>query len=328
MANGASSGTGGVSNVKFFGRKYKLSIKFADGMYTFETPMGSPAMDIKFDCTYAKGQTAREGIVSILGLSREHINQITKLSGMTRGKAMSELVRLKLEAGYFTDAGMVEILNGFVWYGTVTAPPNMWLTMKVSEYNPMGGKKIQNDFPKEALPVKEAVGQILGLFSKAEGYKFELVDKTQDKLLLGGKLPSVVLDLPSEISLSDAIVELNRQCSHDVQFLLRTRGESIDSKTRHLLVLDKAGDKVTPVGDAEVDGDNGLLSVTGIDAVNGCVTTFLDGRIDDELSHLKLSSKLNPHSSGRYYIIKKQFVGHYLGQEWYARYFCSDRVTK
>ena len=124
---------------KYFGRKYRLVLDLPDDKkYTFETKPGLPAMDIKFDVTYARGQTAREGTVSILGLGRKLINKFISLSGETRGLAMSKLVRVKLEAGYFSDTGMVEIFDGFAWYASVTAPPQMWLNIKVSEYNPLG----------------------------------------------------------------------------------------------------------------------------------------------------------------------------------------------
>lgn len=318
-----------ASNSKFFGRKYVLSILLPGEAepVIFETPAHSAAMDIKFDVTYARGQTAREGTVSVLGLGREHINQITALSGMTRGKAMSKLVRLKLEAGYFTDAGTVEVINGFIWYATVTAPPNMWLTMKVSEYNPLGARKVQIEPENSPLPIRVAIEKVLALFSVREGCDFILQDKTENQLIDNGDI-YVQFDFSANkgcLSLSEAIQEFNRQCSHEVQFILRTRGRDVSNKERYVEALDKDYDKVTPVDDAEIDGDNGLLSVTGIDAVNGCITTFIDGTIDDELSHMQLTSELNPQANGRYYILKKQYIGHFLGQEWYTRYFCSAR---
>ena len=307
---------------KFFGRKYKLTLDIPGvKKLVFEVEDGKPAMDIKFDVTYARGQVAREGTVSVLGLSLDTMHSFLDLAGMTRGKAMSELVRVKLEAGYFSSAGMVEILNGFAWYATVTSPPTMWLNIKVSEYNPMGGRKVAVSYT-EPMRLEDAVNHIMSQFEEVEGgITFSVEDRTEDELL--SKDDKVKLSFPtSEITLSEAIQELNRQCSDEIQFILKTSENDDDCRT--LLAVDKNIRKSTP-GDVEVDGENGLLSVTGIDAVNGCITTFIDGTVEDEMSHLVLTSALNPQANGRYYIVKKQFIGHYMGQEWYARYFCSAR---
>lgn len=308
-----------MAESKFFGRYYLLTLDDD----TFEVEAGKPAMDIKFDVTYARGQTAREGTISILGLSRERMQKYLDLAAKTRGKALSELVHVRLEAGYFSDAGTLEILNGFAWYGTVTSPPEMWLTLKVSEYNPNAGRRTDIMPYNQTGNLKEVVEQLMDMWTIIEGVNISVEDKTQDQLLSADKAPQVTLSIPAQVTLGETIHYLNMQASDDIWFILRSR--SGDSKDRQLLAIDKQTFKCTPAEDAEVNGDNGLLSVTGIDAVNGCVTTFLDGTIDDEFSHLNLQSALNPQANGRYYIVKKQYIGHFLGQEWYTRYFCSGK---
>ena len=305
----------------YFGRKYRLTFeREGEGKTVFEVEDGKPAMDIKFDVTYARGQTAREGTISILGLGHKTIHKFIKLSAMGRGLALNEHLRVKLEAGYFTSAGMVEILNGFAFYATVTSPPQMWLTIKVSEYDPMSGLQISlpRDFTNKSMSwILETLCLSL---TQYEGYKFDWDDKTQEQLIYKDTELKTV-DFGDQSSLSQIMVKLNTCMTDKVQFVLSS---TKSDDTRIIEGHDIAPDKVTQ-GVVPVDGENGLLSVTGIDAVGGCVTTFLDGRYPDELCHLELKSILNQQADGRYYIIKKQYVGHFMGQEWYTRYFCSAR---
>lgn len=312
-----------ASSAIYFGRKYRLTFeKKGEGKTVFEVENGKPAMDIKFEVTYAREQKAREGTISILGLGHKTIHKFIKLAAMGRGLALNEHLRVKLEAGYFTEAGMVEILNGFAFYATVTSPPQMWVNIKVSEYDPMSGLAIQmpgaRDFTNKLMPsMLEALCSVLTVH---EGYKFSWEDKTQEQVIYKDKELKTI-DFGDRSTLSQIIVKLNTCMSDKVQFCLSS---TKNDDTRIIEGHDISPDKVTE-GTVPVDGDNGLLSVTGIDAVGGCVTTFLDGRYPDELCHLVLKSKLNQQANGTYYIIKKQYVGHFMGQEWYTRYFCSAR---
>lgn len=307
---------------KYFGRYYKLTLDPPEGnSLVFETKEGEPAMDIKFDVTYARGQTAREGTISILGLSMDTMHTFLELAGMTRGKAMSELVHIRLDAGYFTKAGHVNILDGFAWHATITSPPTMWLEIKVSEYNPMGGRGVKiKQIGPAAIP--NAVQSFIDNFNgnKGEGVRFVVADNTEDGIF---DRSTKKITLPGgTYTLGDAIRLLNQKADDRIQFILKTSDD--DEGVRTILAVDK-DDKKAAHGEIYVDGENGLLSVTGIDAINGCITTFIDGSWNDSMSHLNLKSSLNPQANGRYYIVKKQFVGHYMGQEWYARYFCSAR---
>lgn len=312
----------------YFGRRYRLSLHIpGQNPKVFEVQAGLPAMDIKFDVTYARGQTAREGTISILGLGYKTIHEFIALAGETRGYAMSRLIRVKLEAGYFSAAGMVEILNGFAWYATVTSPPQMWLNIKVSEYNPLGGKTATLGIT-EPLTMRNILDQVASKFTEVENnggesIAFEVVDKTQDLIVDNSQVLIGPIDFGDGVTLAEAIQILNQNLSDEVLVILRSR--NIDN-TRIIECLDKNKQKAAR-GEVMVDKDNGLLTVTGIDAVNGCITTFLDGRYQDELSHLVLQSELNKQANGRYYIIKKQYVGHFMGQEWYVRYFCSARES-
>lgn len=309
-----------MATTKFFGRYYKLTITKPEGpSLEFEVEDGKPAMDIKFDVKYARGQTAREGTVSILGLSVDTMNSILMLAGMTRGKAMSQLIRVRLEVGYFTSAGTVEVINGFAWYATITSPPQMWLNIRISEVNPLGARTVTFG-NVSGKSIRQVVETVLARFVKEEGMEFRLEDATEDQIIDEEKDRSV--QFTDAVSLSGALSVLNEKLDDKVWFLLKTRD---NEKIRTVLALDKDADKVTPADDVQIDGDNGLLSVTGIDAINGCITTFIDGTVAEELTHLVLRSALNPQANGRYYIVRKEFVGHFMGQEWYTRYFCSAR---
>lgn len=312
-----------VGNPLFFGRKYRLTLAIpGQEEKVFEVEEGRPAMDIKFDVTYARGQTAREGTVSILGLGHETIHNFISQAAITRGEAMQRQIRVKLEAGYFSAAGMIEILDGFAWYATVTSPPQMWLNIKVAEYNVLGGRKV-NFGDMQDLTMAGILTHVTDRFTEAEGVKFCWEDKTEDYVVKNSKeTQKSSLVSKGALSLSETIQVLNQDLSDKVQCTLRS--SRIDG-TRILEVLDKDKKKSLKEPSVNVDKDNGLLSVTGIDVVNGCVTTFLDGRHGDELSRLKLTSELNQQANGTYYIIKKQYIGHFMGQEWYTRYFCSAR---
>ena len=312
-----------MASSKYFGRAYRLTLHDPNGGTTvFETKDGMPAMDIKFDVTYALGQTAREGTVSILGLTHERIHKYIDLAAMDRGSALSQRMRLTLEVGYLTGQETVEVLNGFVWYATVTSPPQMWLNMKVSEYDPMGSKTIKMPEVSQDVPMRQLLQEICDAISDSEdgeGIPCAFEDKTED-LIIDGDDELKTIELGDKATLSDIISKLNS--SYDkAQFVLRTR------KGDDTLVIEGHDkEKMKAVrGTVKVDKESGLLSVTGLDAVSGCITTFLDGGVTDELCRLELTSDLNPQANGTYLIIKKQYLGHFMGQEWYTRYYCSAR---
>lgn len=305
---------------KFFGRSYTLLLTHpSGGVREFNTKDGI-GMDIKFDVSYARGQTAREGTISILGLGNNAINAYTELAAMTRGKAMSELMRVRLDAGYVSSAGGVCILDGYAWYASVTTPPEKWLTLRVSEYNPLGSRGVTLG-TRQGGSIRSFLTPILEAYEEVEGVHFEIFDKTEDGLADVAK--EIKMTFKDACGLGDAIKKINQELSDQVWVLLNTHEGT--NGARGIAILDKAEDKVTKANPVLVNGKNGLLSVSGIDAVNGSITTFLDGTVSDELTHMKLESELNPQANGTYYICRKQFVGHYLGTEWYTRYFCTAR---
>ncbi|MBO6031935.1 MAG: hypothetical protein J6Q22_10880 [Prevotella sp.] len=323
-----------ASGERYFGRYYKLTIRPPGGKtMVFETTKGNPAMDIKFNVTYARGQLAREGTVSICGLTLDTIHKILSLSAMARDKAMSQLATLTLQAGYFSSAGTVEVLNGFMWYASVTAPPDLWVTIKVSEYNPLGGVAAQITCEKNT-PLADFLNHVCIQYEEAEEDALEEAggggeitynwwDGTEDYLVESGDI-NLTCQFSEEMTLQDCIRRLSKELSNDVQFTLRTFASETAEGTRMIEVLDKEAHKATN-GEVQVDEEHGLLSVTGIDCISGCITTFIDGAGDDNLCHLTLKSWLNPQANGRYYITKKEYVGHYMGPEWYVRYYCSGK---
>lgn len=314
-----------MASSKYFGRAYRITLTKGNGgsSTVFQTEDGKPAMDIKFDVTYALGQTARFGSISILGLKYETISEFIKLATMERGAALSERMRVRLEVGYFSGGGKtVEVLNGFVYYATVASPPQMWLNLKISEYDPDGAKAIKVANVTSNVPMREFLTQVTDAISSpddGEGIECTWEDMTEDGVVDSDDEIKTI-ELNEKESLGGIINKLN-SCYDKAQFIIRNRREE------DILVIeahDKDAKKRTK-GTVQVDANNGLLSVTGLDPVGGCVTTFIDGGATDELCRLNLTSKLNPQANGTYLIIKKQYVGHFMGQEWYTRYFCSAR---
>ena len=244
---------------------------------------------------------------------------------MVRGQAMSKLAKVKLMAGYLSAAGMVPIIDGYAWRASVTSPPNMWLNISVSECNVNGGPSIQPNIIG-TLTLKQWAITLMNMFSTVEGVPISVVDRTKDSLLdkQDNENQVIKLSFTSEgVTLRQAITQLNRNASKDIFFILRSSG---NGKSMNLEAVDrspyKAYDKTIVV-----DKNHGLLSVSGLDAINGSITTFLDGSVDDNFSHLKLTSELNPQANGTYYITERHHIGHYQGAEWYTQYTCSAKKS-
>jgi hypothetical protein len=311
-----------AGTTNFFGRAYRLTLEGPGfGKKVFETQKDKPAMDIKFDVKFARSQVAMEGTVSILGLGWKTINEIMQTSVIARGDYLKNQLHVKLEAGYFTNVGMVEIIDGYVFYASVTAPPEMWLTMKVTEYNQLGAKMVQFDKEIEPMPIKPYVGTILDKIAKAEQVQIRLVDKTEEKILESKKKVHVSLK-GEDWCLRTMIMHLTNNLSDEAMFILRTYCASNRERIVEVHSKKMEGGIGEPI---MVDADHGLLSVSGLTATGGTVTTFLDGRCDNQLSHIILKSELNPQANGKYLITEKHNVGHYAGKEWYTKYTCEAR---
>lgn len=308
-----------ASESRYFGRRYKLHFDVKGTSLDLDSTTTPTPCDIKFDVSYASGVIARSGTLGVLGLKEENIEVFLSLAAMTRGDAMKEMVHCRLDAGYSSDAGMINIFDGFVWYASVTAPPQKWVNLRVCEYNPMGGMKFKIK-PLKPMPLDVLCESLCQIFTEAEGYEFKCVDETEHGILKNIK--SIQLTFDSEETVEGVVRKLNEQASDEIRFLICTEG---DSNPRILKAIDREPEKVTK-NIVDVSGKTGLLSVTGIDAINGCVTTFIDKNSDRKgLCYLKLTSELNSQANGLYYITRKQHIGHYQGQEWYTRYTCTAK---
>lgn len=310
------------SGIKFWGRYYKLTLECKQWKKVFEVKDGAPALDIKFDVRYARGQTAREGTVSILGLSYKTISELLTLSVMTRYEALGKMVHLTLEAGYLYSQSLVQIMDGYVWYATVSSPPNMWVQMKVNEYNPYGSSIVKFDKDPEPMPPRPYIENILRKFSEKEEVDFQIDDRTDGKQFDSDQAPLKFSWKGGEFRLCDAIKELSSQMKDKYILIMRTY--AAQSNVRIVEVHPKANEP--GVGQTiKIDDENGLLSVTGLDVQGGTVTTFINGDYDTQLSQLKLESDLNPQGNGTYLITQLQHTGHYMGKEWYTRFTCNAR---
>ena len=300
-----------MADTAYFGRYYYLRLSQGDGtLAEYYTESGKPALDIKFNVSFCRNQHCRMGTVSILGLKWETMHTFLELAAQPKGEALSKMLRVELQAGYFTSAGVTEIITGFAHYARISSPPNMWLDLQVAEYNPAGGKTCSGSVKASTLAA--IATQVMGVFSKAEGVDFDFADNTQDKLCSEKMIGTKTFNY--EGTLKEVIESMSKDLDDRVQFIL---------KGAVLEAYDKATEKATN-GNIEVDKDHGLLSVTGIDAVNGDITTFLSNT-DPNLTFMTLTSQLNPQANGKYQIVKKQYVGHYAGQEWYVKYHCTAR---
>lgn len=330
-----------ATSYKYFGRYYHLVIE-QDGkdgkkeLLNAETLPGKPALDIKFSTSYPRGAglNARQGEISVLGLSFEKMTNITRLAALDKGRALSERIRVKLDAGYFSSAGRSSIFDGIIWNASLTSPPEMWLTMQVSEINPFGPKLLEEEDIKKGKrsPLKERYESIVALmndialyYGEKEGIDLRFQDMRKDKSI-GNGLKG--FHTPTELNsctLKEALTFLSGNLASNWMFLLTRASDGTSGKMARV-IEGYAKDDNTQYDSRNiiVDADHGLLSVSGISVLGGEVTTFLN-KSSDAISHLKLTSKLNPHANGRYFILNTTHKGHYEGNEWYTTYNCTAR---
>ena len=310
-----------MAAVEYFGRAYRLTLSSPRyGTRVWVTKKDEPALDIKFHLKFAKDQYSMEGTVEILGLSWKSIVEIIATSAEARGDALAMQLRCKLEVGYFTNTGVIEVIDGYVYFASVSSPPNMWLKMEVTEYNEYAAKYVSFDKDFEPMPIRDLLTTIFGKFAEKENVQIKLLDKTQEKLL--DKQEPVKLSLHGDAYvLKRMIVYLSGELSDKIWFAMRTYAS--DDGIRIIEAYDKDLSKGvgTPV---PLDLDHGLLSVSGLSVKNATVTTFIDARCDNQISHAILKSQLAPQANGRYLVTQKEYVGHFAGKEWYVRYFCTD----
>lgn len=297
----------------FFQRKYILNINGK----TFQTYREQgDALDIKFDVTFARGAGGafRQGKVAILGLSDQTISEYLELAALGRGAATARKLRVDLFAGYENGGKkLIRIITGNAYNATITPPPEKWLTLDVFEVDPSGGETYPFTKLNQGTPYKigDLASELIGNFTAPNGKKYQFSDRTKKKV---GEQKVASFGSGAQYSLSNAIIAIN-QLSKDWVVIVNEN---------QLIAID-ASENEAPDEQTVVSADTGLLSVTGIDAKNATITTFLNEE-DPLLSKLVLKSELNKQANGNYLILKKQFKGHYHGNEWYTTYFCSGRV--
>ena len=306
-----------ASDQRFYGRYYNLKIG-TDDSDTFSSDETASPLDIKFKVNTAKVQKFREGEISILGLSHKRISKFLKLAALGRGRALKEMMPVSLMAGYGYKESLIQIINGYAHYGSVTPPPNMWLTLKVAEYSPFGGAEIEIPAVSASATksVSEVVNEIIGKINAANGTNFpDLMDYTQGGICSKIKCKEIEA---KRVTINGAIDFINSNLANDVTF-------TIDNGK--FVAYDK-GDKVAAGPAQVIDKNHGLLSVSGVDAVNGCITTFLQDSSPNVMTKIQLKSELNPQANGEYVLLRKEYEGHYAGPEWYTRFYCSARIGK
>lgn len=290
-------------NEKFFGRTYKLTLTMpGGGSKVFIADSKNIGMDIKFSVSFAPSNGCREGEVSILGLSRKSMEDYIATASLTRGDAQKKMLKVKLEAGY-EKTGNVPIIDGYAYYATVSTPPEMWLSMNVSEQNPVCGERYA--YPcKEPTPLEEVVKGVLGNFKI--GFEFKGTEKSilKNKVTFPGDLMDLrgCMDRLKEMAAWELLQAGQTVYGYDL-------GKKQKQKTEDF-VADKA---------------HGLLGVSGVSNVGVTVTTFLYDNNPFNIGHLVLNSEVYKGANGRYIITGKRYHGHFRGQEWYNTLTCTGK---
>lgn len=314
-----------MDSQKYFGRWYRLTLTKGEDSgdngrkkkeEVFEVSETTPAMDIKFKVNYARAQTAKNGTISILGLGLKTIQMYTQLAAMDKGKALKQALHVKLEAGYLKGEQFT-IFDGYATSATCGTPPELWLNIEVWEYNPYSNKQVEVSamLKSDKRTVADAANQIVKAINESEGTKLTFEDATEDNICKQLKVPE--LDKITG-STKDVIAKMNEAIKGDVMFSLHDQ---------HIFAYDKSDEKSPKEAPLVLSKDTGLLSVDGINPVNGCVTTFLK-KPTRKIARVTVKSELNPHASGTYVLIRVEHVGHFNGREWYTKFHCSGRVQE
>ena len=106
---------------------YRLSAdkKQRDVLLTLEN------LAVRFKITQYRGTVFSQGTISVCGLSKEHINQLTTFQGAYLATQNDKYIRLT--AGYVDgkDDESAVIFDGLIFKAIPTMPPDVWLNMEV-----------------------------------------------------------------------------------------------------------------------------------------------------------------------------------------------------
>lgn len=285
-----------------FGRIYKLELSRGNGkLLTIDNSKSGDCYDIKFDVSLSHEAQVREGRVSILGLSRQSMENYLSLSSLNPGQARKKMVRCKLQAGYL-DTGMVDIIDGYAYYATISMPPRIWLDINVSEANVICGEKFQTPILKE-----KKISGIASTVLRKYGDTFSFVGTNKDVLEKKSYFPGRLLDERCAIRTLNTLGDWSLVKEGNVVYGYNASPSGVDCNTS--------------LGNPTINEDAGLLGVSGISNFGCTVTTFLSAKVKG-LSRMTLQSSVNKQANGNYLVISKRYRGHYMGNEWHTVLEC------
>lgn len=256
--------------------------------------MSFSGLDFKFRIQKI-GHIYTEFDVSILGLSRETINELTVL-GPEQARKLNRQVRVF--AGYGDQES--EIARGCIWYAKPTVPPEMWMNFKcmkfldfkdpVQNVDPVeSGKKIEDVFKR--------IGQILGLTPDWRATSVDKTKKITADYCFNGKRKLMIPELFAQ--------DFGVVVYEDDGLIIAQDNPNVQMPPQH--------------GNHELDMEHGLLGLGNIDIFGGEVTA----RLNDSyklFDYVNLTSMLIPKASGKYLLTEKTLVGHFRGEEWFSKY--------
>jgi len=296
-------------------------------------------LDFKFKIDKPLACACLNADISIMGLSLDHIHEIT--SWTAEGLAYARRNRIRVYAGYAdssrTDNGEMLLFDGDIINAIPSSPPDMWVNIRARSGHYRMNHVVNKFFPNKDAPsaLKMTEDEIKEKFFDKEGrckftfppkYLFEQCFKEigcECKWDVKRKIPDTekypgLLVSGTEQDLVRMLYNVNRSKFALTEEII-TEAES----------KDKAGMSRFVVSDASVDAGNpikvssrdGMIGIPKVDFSGVQVTKFLDTSIE-RLGFIQLESKMIPSADGIYRIYEVIHEGHLRGQHWQTTMKC------
>lgn len=227
--------------------------------------------------------------VGILGLSKEHINQLTVWNPV---EAITKARKIQVFAGYEKDSLLNPIFEGYVLNAMPTNPPEMWMNFDciygLGQLTQIRDQKVMH----------ESLETIAKELAWNLDMKFYWASEKVDK------------DKKSKFVLAGSKMDCLRK-------FVDSNGLMVYNDGGILTFSDVRGWNGKVKRPTNISIDTGMLGLGNV-SLKGAV---IRRRLDDTaglFSWVHLTSSIVPSANGDYYVIKKKHVGHFRGDDWYT----------
>lgn len=296
-------------------------------------------LDFSFKIDKPLACSCLEADISIMGLSLEHVHEIT--SWTAEGLAYARRNRIRVYAGYAdnsrSDNGEMLLFDGDIISAFPSSPPEMWVKIRARSGHYRINHVVNKFFPNADAPdaIHMTEDQIKKRYFDNEGkcrrtfapkYLFEQCFKEigcECKWDVKRKIPETerypgILVNGTQQDVVRMLYNVNRNKFRVCEEII-TEAEN----------KDKAGMSRFVVSDASVESSNpmkvsmktGMVGIPKVDYSGVQVTKFLDTSVE-RLGFIQLESKMIPSADGIYRIYEVIHEGHLRGQHWQTTLKC------